>query len=93
VVGEAIDGQDAVEKARRLKPDLILLDLSMPGMNGLEAARVIRTVLPSASMMLFTLHRDEVTDSDAFAAGINAIISKAEGAGILMSQAHMLLGV
>jgi DNA-binding NarL/FixJ family response regulator len=93
VVGEAIDGQDAVEKARRLKPDLILLDLSMPGMNGLEAARVIRTVLPSASMMLFTLHRDEVTDSDAFAAGINAIISKAEGAGTLMSQAHMLLGV
>ena len=93
VVGEAVDGRDAVEKARLLKPDLILLDLSMPDMNGLEAARAIRPLLPSASLMLFTLHRSEVTDSDAFAAGINAIISKAEGAGTLMSQAHMLLGV
>jgi DNA-binding NarL/FixJ family response regulator len=93
VVGEAVDGRDAVEKARKLKPDLILLDLSMPDMNGLEVARAIRPMLPSASLMLFTLHRSEVTDSDAFAAGINAIISKAEGAGTLMTQAHMLLGV
>jgi two-component system response regulator NreC len=93
VVGEAVDGHDAVEKALQLKPDLILLDLSMPGMNGLQAARAIRPMLPSTSLMLFTLHRDEVTDSAALAAGINAVVSKGEGADTLLNQAHVLLGV
>jgi DNA-binding NarL/FixJ family response regulator len=51
----------------------------MPGMNGLQAARAIRPMLPSTSLMLFTLHRNEVTDSDALAAGINAVVSKGAG--------------
>jgi CheY-like chemotaxis protein len=50
----------AIETAPRLKPDLILLDYSMPGMNGAETASVLKTHLPSVPMILFTLHRDDV---------------------------------
>src|SRR5713101_3178231 len=58
VCGEAQDGQDATEKAERLHPDLIILDLSMPVMNGLDAARALKTRMPSVPIILFTFHVD-----------------------------------
>ena len=88
-----VDGRDAIEKARELKPDLIVLDFSMPGMNGLESARILSNMKPSAMILLFTMHRSAVADRDARAAGINAVVSKSEGAGILISQAQTLLGL
>lgn len=93
VCGEAVDGRDAIEKARQLKPDLIVLDFSMPGMNGLESARILSNMKPSAMILLFTMHRSAVADGDARAAGINAVVSKSEGAGTLISQAQILLGL
>jgi DNA-binding NarL/FixJ family response regulator len=93
VCGEAVDGRDAIEKARQLKPDLIVLDFSMPGMNGLESARILSNMKPSAMILLFTMHRSAVADGDARAAGINAVVSKSEGAGMLISQAQILLGL
>ena len=93
VCGEAVDGRDAIEKARQLKPDLIVLDFSMPGMNGLESARILSNMKPSALILLFTMHRSAVADGDARAAGINAVVSKSEGAGTLISQAQALLGL
>ena len=93
VCGEAVDGRDAIEKARELKPDLIVLAFSMPGMNGLESARILSNMKPSAMILLFTMHRNVVTDGDARAAGINAVVSKSEGAGTLISQAQTLLGL
>jgi DNA-binding NarL/FixJ family response regulator len=93
VCGEAVDGRDAIEKARELKPDLIVLDFSMPGMNGLESARILSNMKPSAMILLFTMHRNVVADGDARAAGINAVVSKSEGAGTLISQAQTLLGL
>jgi DNA-binding NarL/FixJ family response regulator len=93
VCGEAVDGRDAIEKARQLKPDLIVLDFSMPGMNGLESARILSNMKPSAMILLFTMHRSAVADRDARAAGINAVVSKSEGAGTLISQAQALLGL
>jgi len=93
VCGEAVDGRDAIEKARQLKPDLIVLDFSMPGMNGLESARILSNMKPSAMILLFTMHRSAVADRDARAAGINAVVSKSEGAGTLISQAQILLGL
>jgi len=63
VCGEAVDGLDAVEKFTLLNPDLIILDASMPRMNGLQAARILRSM-------------EAISDSDASAAGITSVVSK-----------------
>src|SRR4029077_3811406 len=55
VVREAVDGVDAIEKAKQSKPDLILLDLAMPRLNGAEAAAVLKNDMPEAPVILFTL--------------------------------------
>ena len=55
VCGEAVDGLDAIEKATRLKPDFILLDLSMPRMNGMEAASILKRVMPNVLIVAFTM--------------------------------------
>src|SRR3981189_3415543 len=56
VCGEARDGSEALHKARELLPDLILLDVSMPGMNGLEVARLLRQELPEAKILVISQH-------------------------------------
>ena len=56
VCGEARDGSEALQKARELRPDLILLDISMPGMNGLEVARLLRQELPEAKILVVSQH-------------------------------------
>lgn len=64
VCGEAIDGLDAVEKAQELHPDLIILDLAMPRMNGLEAARQLRIMMPAVPIILFTWYADAIQAED-----------------------------
>lgn len=76
VCGEAIDGLDAIEKAQQLSPDLIVLDLSMPRMNGLETARKLRAMSIGAPIILFTMYADVLRPQEAFQAGISAIVSK-----------------
>jgi CheY-like chemotaxis protein len=76
VCGEAVDGLDAVEKARLLRPDLIILDLVMPRMDGLQVARELRAMMVWAPIILFTLHADAVPPHEAQAAGIDAVVSK-----------------
>src|SRR5271163_2974415 len=56
VCGEAIDGTDALMKARELRPDVILLDISMPGINGLEAARLLHQEVPTAKIIVISQH-------------------------------------
>ncbi|MGA7190436.1 MAG: response regulator transcription factor, partial [Candidatus Acidiferrales bacterium] len=77
---EAIDGVDALEKATELEPALILLDLRMPRMNGMEAAAVLRGRMPNVRLVLLTLY-DEVLSCKAImsAIGIDAIVSKPDG--------------
>jgi CheY-like chemotaxis protein len=67
---------DALEKARDLSPDLIILDLAMPRMNGLQAARELRARLVRAPIILFTMFADTLRPQDALAAGISAVVSK-----------------
>jgi CheY-like chemotaxis protein len=71
--GEAVDGQDALEKARQLKPDLIVLDLSMPRMNGIEAGRILTHEMKSVPLILFTMHRTDTLRSSAREAGFKAV--------------------
>jgi len=93
ICGEAVDGRDAIEKARQLRPDLIILDLSMPVMNGLQVATVLHREMPSVPLILFTMHASFVASAEAKSAGISAIISKDRGADSLVSQALILLGL
>jgi CheY-like chemotaxis protein len=73
---EAENGREAVEKARVLKPDLVVLDLWMPIVNGLEAARVLRPMLPTVPIILLTPCDDKFPEQEAFSAGVTAVISK-----------------
>lgn len=76
VVGEATDGSMAVDAATRLKPDIILLDVVMPKVSGLEALRSIRMVLPEVMILMVTANKDQETVSEAVQAGISGYIIK-----------------
>lgn len=91
VCGEAVDGLDALEKARYLKPDLIILDFLMPRMNGLQAARELRSMLTSVPIVLFTQFADAVRPQDALAAGVSAIVSKEDFSGLQQNIESLLV--
>jgi signal transduction histidine kinase len=84
ICGEAVDGQDAVEKAHQLHPDLIIMDVSMPNLNGLEATRLIRRSLPSTQVLILTQHDSQEMIRQAFNAGARGFVVKS-------SVAHDLL--
>ncbi len=85
VCGEAADGWSGVEQFRELKPDLVLLDLAMPDMDGIEAARLISGSDPTVPIILFTVLDLEGLETRAHQAGICAVVSKAEGWNLLKS--------
>ena len=78
VCGEAENGEVAVEKVRELHPDIVILDLQMPLMNGLEAARRILSLAPHTAMLMFTMHKSDQLIRDAHAAGIQNVVSKSD---------------
>jgi len=82
VCGEAVDGLEALEKASHLNPDLIILDVALPRMNGLQAARELRARNYRVPIILFTWYADAVRPEDAEAAGISAVISKTKPAAL-----------
>jgi len=90
ICGEAENGQIAVEKVRELRPDLVILDLAMPVMNGLEAARQIRRIAPRTITVLFTMQNCEGLLPEAIAAGIKDVVSKSAGAGALLASLKAL---
>lgn len=77
VVVEAADGEQAVALAHKHRPDVILLDLSMPLLNGIEAARRIQKVIPGARTIILTVHRDYHYVVQALEAGVSGYILKA----------------
>jgi DNA-binding NarL/FixJ family response regulator len=79
VVGEAADGREAVKKATELKPDVILMDIAMANLNGLEATKQIKKVLPSVKVIMLTMHKNEEYILQSFQAGASGYILK-EGA-------------
>ena len=76
VVAEAGDGNVAVEQARALKPDVVVLDLTMPGMNGLAAAKELRRSLPSTAVVALTRHSDQAFVQELLAAGAAGYVLK-----------------
>jgi DNA-binding NarL/FixJ family response regulator len=86
VCGEAVDGLDALEKVRHLSPDLIILDIAMPRMNGLQTARELRARMYHVPIILFTWYADAVQPEEVAEAGITAVISKSNPAAL---QSHV----
>ena len=91
VCGEAENGKIAVEKVEQLHPDVVLLDLQMPVMNGLEAARQISQVAPKTAMVMLTMHHSKQLLADARAAGIRDVVSKTESLGEHLLSALQLV--
>jgi DNA-binding NarL/FixJ family response regulator len=93
VCGEAVNGLEAVEKARTLKPDLILLDLAMPEMNGAEAAFVLKKRMPELPIILFTMFGDNIGRYLTAAVGVDVVLSKPDGVAMLAESVNAVLSL
>ena len=76
ICGEAIDGQDAVKKAIELRPDIVVMDISMPRLNGLEATREIKRLIPNIEILIVSQHDSQEMIRQAFSAGARAYVVK-----------------
>jgi two-component system chemotaxis response regulator CheY len=90
VCGEAENGMAGVEKFQELKPDLVLLDLAMPDIDGIEAARRMHALNPAVPLIMFTLLDPWGLESAARKAGINRVVSKSEGWELIKSIEEVL---
>jgi two-component system, NarL family, response regulator NreC len=88
VVGEASDGRQVLQKAMELKPDVILMDLSMPEMGGIEATRQLQTIIPEARILILTLHEDEGLLKEVIKAGASGYIIKRAVEAELITAIH-----
>lgn len=92
ISAEAENGRDAIDKALALRPDVIVMDVSMPVMNGIDAARALRTLLPSVPVIMFSAYADAFSTSEACRIGVAAFISKAEHISALLERIRELRG-
>jgi two-component system, NarL family, invasion response regulator UvrY len=86
ICGEAVDGVEAIEKTRHLKPDLVLLDLSMPSLNGAEVALILKNTAPDVRIIMFTMYSSKLSPSLKSALGVDAILSKPDDMGRLVES-------
>lgn len=91
ICGVAENGRDAINEACRLHPDLIVLDVTMPVMNGLDAARVLQQIMPAVPLILYSASEDRSCEQQAQSIGVAAIVSKSENISTLISRARDLV--
>jgi CheY-like chemotaxis protein len=91
ICGEAEDGLQAIDSAKQLKPDLILLDVCMPKLGGPEAASVLRGVLPNTRIILYSLFYATIHKSVAAAAGADLVLGKTDGMAKLLHSVQTVL--
>jgi DNA-binding NarL/FixJ family response regulator len=92
IVGEVADGLEAVQKAQELKPDLILLDIGLPNLNGIEAAIRIRQVAPGAKIIFLTQNSDKDIVQAALSTGAHGYVLKTDAAELLIATTGVLDG-
>jgi DNA-binding NarL/FixJ family response regulator len=91
VCADAENGQEAVEMAQLLRPDLIVLDLSMPVMNGIEAAQALKRLMPETPIIVFSEYCDVFSEREARSEGLSALVSKTEPVSVLLDSARAVL--
>ncbi len=91
ICGEAAAGREAVELAKRLKPDVVVLDFSMPGLNGTEATRQILKELPKTEVLILTMHSSEPLMREALEAGARGYVLKSDASRDLVSGVHAVI--
>ena len=90
--GETDNGQDAIRLAGELAPEVVIMDVSMPGMNGLEATRIIHEVLPETKVLLLTLHSSSEFVRSAFRAGARGYVLKSDAENELVRALNVVIG-
>jgi DNA-binding NarL/FixJ family response regulator len=91
ICGEAAAGREAVELTRRLKPDVVVIDFSMPGLNGTDAARQIIRELPRTEVLILTMHSSEPLIREALEAGARGYVLKSDASRDLVAGVHALI--
>jgi DNA-binding NarL/FixJ family response regulator len=87
---QAADGNEAISLAKQCKPDLVILDLSMPKMNGLEAARELKKIMPTVPIILLTLHASSVNESFATDLCVDLVVAKGDFKHLMNSVRTLL---
>lgn len=90
VVGEAQDGRQAIHEVQRLQPDVILMDITMPDMNGIEATRQVKKILPDAKVLVLTMHENDEYVFQALRAGASGYMLKEAADTELISALHVV---
>ena len=91
VVGQAADGLDAIQKAKDLRPNLILLDIGLPRLNGIEVARRLSTISPESKIIFFTENRSSEIKEEALRAGGSAYVIKSNSESELIAAIEAVL--
>ena len=89
---QADTGKEGIELAQQTKPDVIILDFAMPGMNGLQAAVELRKLHPATPIILFTLYGDGPISAEASKVGINLVVPKTMPPTMLLDKVEELIG-
>jgi two-component system nitrate/nitrite response regulator NarL len=92
VCGEAADGVEGIQKGGELKPDLIVLDFSMPRINGLQTAVILHQVIPNTPIILLTIYKDAIPIQLAHDAGVTSVLSKTDQLTKLAEEVQRLTG-
>jgi len=90
---EATGGTEAIDKARHLLPNLVILDFSLPEMDGLQLAQQLREILPRLPIFMLTADRDLHAEKEALSSGIDAVFSKLEDLDALLANARAVCGI
>jgi DNA-binding NarL/FixJ family response regulator len=91
VCGEAANGREAISNAQRLFPDLIVMDLSMPEINGIQAAITLKRLMPTVPIIICSEYGRVLSEQEARAIGISAVVAKSDQIEVLVGVARMLL--
>jgi len=92
VCGEAENGIDAISRAVATRPDLVILDVAMPGLNGIEVASILQRLLPDVPIILHTIYGERIGKSLKGLVGIKAVVAKSEGIAKLINRVQSLTG-